>query len=146
MMKVTIKRIDQSLPLPKYASSGACAFDIYSREERMIQPKFIDLVPSNLIIEVPTDHALVIAPRSSLARKKGLIVPNSIGIIDQDYHGENDEILIQVQNITENPVVIERGERIAQGFFVMISTATWMETKKMKQDSRGGFGSTGGYK
>lgn len=86
---------------------------------------------------------LIIAPRSSLPRKKGLMCPHSIGIIDQDYHGEKDELLVQVQNITNAPVTVERGERIAQGIFVKIERAEWQEVHSHGAETRGGFGTTG---
>jgi dUTP pyrophosphatase len=77
-------------------------------------------------------------------RKKGLICPHSVCVIDQDYHGPEDEILIQVQNVTEEPIVVERGERIAQGVFMKIEKAQWQEINgHEKTSSRGGFGSTG---
>jgi len=72
-------------------------------------------------------------------------MPNSVGIIDQDYSGPEDEILLQVQNFTDQPILVERGERIAQGTFVVIERATWHEVSQIQQQSRGGIGSTGGY-
>lgn len=142
-MKINIKRIDTTLPLPEYATSGSCAFDMYSRETITIQPKEIALLPSNFIIATPKEYVFVVAPRSSLFRKKGLVMPHSIGIIDQDFCGEDDETMIQVQNATDQPVIVERGERIAQGLFMKIATAEWDEVGSMDQESRGGFGSTG---
>ncbi|MDA1292879.1 MAG: dUTP diphosphatase, partial [bacterium] len=92
--------------------------------------------------QVPEGHALLIVPRSSLPRKKALVCPHSIGVIDQDYHGPDDEILIQVQNISDEVVTVERGERIAQGMFVKVEQAEWVEEKELASVSRGGFGST----
>lgn len=145
-MQVKIKRIDTTLPLPEYKTAGACGFDLYSRETHIIQPKEIVLLPSNLIIETPPQHVLILAPRSSLARKKGLVMPNSVGVIDQDFSGDDDEILIMLQNITDTPVTVERGERIAQGLFLRVDQASWQEVATFKTISRGGFGTTGGYK
>jgi dUTPase len=81
--------------------------------------------------------------RSSLPRKKGLICPHGLGVIDEDYHGPNDEILVQVENITDQPVTVEKGERIAQGLFVKVEKADWQEVDDHGAESRGGFGSTG---
>lgn len=145
-MDIKIKRIDKTLPLPEYKTPGSCGFDVYSREEREIRPGNIELLPSNLIIQTPANHVLILAPRSSLVKKKGLVMPNSIGIIDQDYSGVEDEILIVVQNITNHSVVVSRGERIAQGLFLPIAKATWHEETTFQTISRGGVGSTGGYK
>ncbi len=142
-MNVSIQRIDSTLPLPSYASTGAVGFDFVTRETTVIEPGAIGLVPGNVIVKVPEGYALLILPRSSLPRKKGLVCPHSVGVIDQDYHGPKDEILVQVQNITKEPVTIERGERIAQGLFVKVDIAEWTEVDGHGAESRGGFGSTG---
>lgn len=144
-MNVTIKRIDKTLPLPEYATAGSCGFDMYSRTDMTIAPHQIALIPSNLIVATPKDYVFMIVPRSSLPRKKGLIMPHSIGIIDQDYCGEDDETMIQVQNATDHPVEVARGERIAQGLFMKIAVAQWQETDTMSTNNRGGLGSTAGY-
>ena len=143
MLPIRIQRLDPTLPLPKYHSSGAVGFDLITRETTIIEPGKIGLVPGNLIVQVPHGYALLIVPRSSLPRKKALVCPHSIGIIDQDYHGEKDEILVQVQNVSSEPVTVERGERIAQGIFVKVEVAEWEEVESHGKESRGGFGSTG---
>lgn len=142
-MPVDIRRIDESLPLPTYHTNGAAAFDLITRENTTIEPGKIGLVPSNVIVKVPEGYALLILPRSSLPRKKALVCPHSLGLIDQDYHGEKDEIFVQVQNVSDAPVTIERGERIAQGLFVAIAKADWHEVGSHGAQTRGGFGSTG---
>ena len=142
-MQVAVSRIDASLPLPTYASSGAVGFDLVTRETTVIEPGAIALVPGNVVVKVPEGYALLIVPRSSLPRKKGLVCPHSVGVIDCDYHGPKDEILVQVQNITKEPVTVERGERIAQGLFVKVEKADWLEVEAHGAESRGGFGSTG---
>ncbi len=140
-MKVEIKRIDKTLPLPEYHTAGAVAFDILARETIVIPPRGIGRIPSNLIIKVPPGYLLMVKDRSSTIKKKGLIA--TIGLIDQDYCGEDDEILLQYFNPGDASVTIERGERISQGSFVAIAVAEWAETEKMEENSRGGFGSTG---
>lgn len=141
-MKVKIVRVDATLPLPEYQTSGAVAFDMYTREDAVIAPKSLSALPSNLIIAVPEGYFLLIASRSS-APKKGLMTPHGIGVIDQDYHGPNDEIKIQMYNYTDQPVEIKRGDRIAQGLILPIMKAEWEEVSVIKEESRGGFGSTG---
>ena len=141
-MQVKIKRIDKTLPLPAYQTSGAVAFDLYSREDMTIVPKTIALIPTNLIIETPKGYMLTVVTRSSTPKKKGLLVPHGIGIIDQDYHGEKDEIMLQVYNFTDRDAIIERGERVGQATFVRVDQCEWEEVEEMKKDSRGGFGST----
>ncbi len=141
-MKINIKRIDKDLPLPKYETAGAVAFDFLARETVTIPPKEVKLIPGNIIVEIPKGYALIIAARSSTAKKKGLMLSNSIGVIDQDYHGEEDEIKISVYNFSDKEVTVERGERIAQGMFLRVDQAEWVEVDSMKKESRGGFGST----
>jgi dUTP pyrophosphatase len=142
-MFVSIQRIDPTLPLPQYHTAGAAAFDFVTREATVIPAGAIGLVPSNVIVKVPEGMALLVLPRSSLPRKKGLSCPHSLGLIDQDYHGPKDEIFIQVQNITDQPVTVERGDRIAQGLFVKIEKPEFVEVDTHSAESRGGFGSTG---
>jgi dUTP pyrophosphatase len=140
-MKIKIKRVDNTLPLPEYQTSGAVAFDLYSRIDASIPAKTLDRLPTNVIIEIPKGYMLQIKDRSSTMKKKGLLV--TTGYIDNDYHGELDEILLQVYNLTDSEVKIEKGERIGQGAFVRVDIAEWEEVDKMKEESRGGFGSTG---
>lgn len=142
-LPVSIQRVDTSLSLPKYESAGAVGFDLITRETTVIEPGKIALVPGNVIVKVPEGYALLIIPRSSLPRKKALVCPHSIGVIDGDYHGEKDEILVQVQNVSSAPVTVERGERIAQGIFVKVEKAVWEEVDAHGKETRGGFGSTG---
>jgi len=140
-MKVKIKRLDNSLPLPAYQTSGAVAFDLYSRLDLEVAPQTLERVPTNIIVQVPQGYMLEIKDRSSTLKRKGLLV--STGYIDEDYCGENDEILLQVYNISKETVKIEKGERIGQGAFVKIEQGQWEEVEKMSDQSRGGFGSTG---
>ena len=142
-MKVNVHRIDKALPLPLHQTEGSCAFDFIARETTEIKSHGVGLVPGNLIVEVPESHALLILPRSSLFRKKSLLIPNAPGLIDCDYCGPEDEIKIQVLNMSGETVIVEKGERIAQGLFVKADQANWVETGKPTRDSRGGFGSTG---
>ncbi len=142
-MQVKIKRLDTSLPLPEYQTPGAVAFDLYSREDLIVPAKNIALVPSNFIIEVPLSYALILTARSSLAKKKGLMLANGVGTIDNDYCGPEDEIKISVYNFTDSDVAITKGERLAQGLFMKIDQGEWEEVSEIKETSRGGFGSTG---
>lgn len=144
-MNVRIKRIDTSLPLPKYETNGSVGFDILARERIEIGPKSVSLIPANIVVEVPDGYMLVVASRSSTPIKKGLLTPHGIGIIDHDYCGPNDEVKIQVYNFNDKPVIVQRGEKIAQGVFVRIEKFQFEEAEELKKEDRGGFGSTGGY-
>jgi dUTP pyrophosphatase len=140
-IEVTIQRVDKTLPLPHYATAGAVGFDLICRQETTIAPGEIVLLPSNVIVSTPPGYMLLVVPRSSTPRRLGLVAP-AVGIIDQDYAGPEDEILLQVQNIRGEPVTVPRGERLAQGILVRVALATWREVESMAGDSRGGFGSS----
>jgi dUTP pyrophosphatase len=141
-LEVAIHRVDPTLPLPSYATAGAVGFDLLCRVETTIAPGAIALLPSNVIVRTPPGYMLLVVPRSSTPRRLGLVTPHGVGIIDQDYCGPDDEILIQVQNIRAEPVTIPRGERLSQGIFVRIAVARWHEVERPQGPSRGGFGSS----
>lgn len=140
-MKVKIKRIDKTLPLPEYHTTGAVAFDLYSRVDATVPPRSLERLPTNIIVATPKGYMLEIKDRSSTLKRKGLLV--STGYIDNDYCGSEDEILLQVYNLTDTDVKIEKGERLGQAAFVRVDTAEWEEVDKMDDKSRGGFGTTG---
>lgn len=140
-MKVKIKLVDKSLPLPNYQTTGAVAFDLYSRIDAVIKPKSLERLPTNIVVEIPKGYMLEIKDRSSTLKKKGLLI--TTGYIDNDFCGEDDEILLQVYNLTDDDVKIEKGERLGQGVFIRIDLAEWDQVDKMEAKSRGGFGTTG---
>ena len=140
-MQIKIKRIDKSLPLPKYETSGAVSFDFIGRATTTIEPRSVGRIPSNTVVAVPEGYMLFVKDRSSTAKKKVLLV--TAGFIDQDYCGDGDEILLQFYNPTDAPVVVERGERVAQGVFLAIAKPEFEEVETMNRADRGGFGSTG---
>lgn len=142
-MVVKIHRIDHTLPLPTYHSSGACAFDIYARESTVVPAGKLAHIPSNLIIEVPAGYVLQLSLRSGTPKRLGMLMPNAPGLIDQDFCGPTDEIKVAVVNFTAQDVTVERGARFAQGTFVKIDRAEWRETDIKQATNRGGFGSTG---
>ena len=141
-MKIRIKRFDKNHPLPEYKTEGAAAFDIFARETTEIPPQGIGYIPLNIALETPEGHFLLIAARSS-THKKGLILANGIGIVDPDYRGDEDECKAAYFNFTSKPVIVEKGERIAQGTFIKVEKADWQETDILGNKTRGGFGSTG---
>ncbi len=141
-MDVRVKRFSKDIPLPEYQTKGAAGFDLHARQTIEIPPQKVGYVPLNVAVETPPGHFLLIAARSS-THKKGLILANGIGIGDSDFCGDEDEYKAAYLNFTDTPVVIEKGERIAQGIFVKYETANWVETEVMGNKTRGGFGSTG---
>ena len=141
-MKVRIKRIDKSLPLPEYKTEGAVAFDLFSRRSLTILPRGVVRVPLNVVIEPPMNHMLMLAARSSL-HKKGLMLANGVAIGDRDFSGNEDEYQAALYNFSDKEVQIERGERLVQGIFKKYERADWEEVDDMENKSRGGFGTTG---
>ncbi len=142
-MIVRIRRLDPDLPLPGYATGGSVGFDLFCREDTTLIPGEIALLPTGVAIATPPGYMLMVASRSSTPRRTGLSVPHGVGVIDQDYRGDGDEIRCQVYNFTDSPVTIHRGDRIAQGIFVRVDRAEWEEVSAMDAPTRGGFGSTG---
>ncbi|MGH2388799.1 MAG: dUTP diphosphatase [Chloroflexota bacterium] len=142
-MVVRIRRLDPDLPLPAYATAGAVGFDLYCREDAVLAPGEIALLPTGIAVATPPGYMLMVASRSSTPHRKGLSVPHGVGVIDQDYQGDGDEIRCQVYNFTASSVTVRRGERIAQGIFVRVDRAEWDEVRTMGTPTRGGFGSTG---
>ncbi len=141
-LKVAVKRIDKSLPLPVYATAGSVGFDLLCRENTEVLPRQIALIPGNVIVQIPAGYFLLLTLRSSTPRRKNLLIPNGVGIVDQDYAGEGDELKVQVFNFRDEAVQIRKGERIAQGLFLPVMHVEWDEIEEVGQ-GRGGFGSTG---
>jgi dUTP pyrophosphatase len=144
-MELRVSRLDKSLPMPEYQTPGACAFDVSASEAVTVAPRSLGFIPTGLVVCVPEGHTLLLASRSSTPKKKGLLIPHGIGIVDQDYCGPEDEMKVQVWNFTDAPVTIERGERIAQAMLVPIvrCALTEAEPSADPKKNRGGFGSTG---
>ena len=142
-VSVKITRLDPAVPLPKYQTAGAAGFDLAASRDLVIQPGEIVLVPTGLVVQVPPGHFLGIFARSSTPLKRGLVVANGVGVLDADYCGPEDEIKIQLLNITKTPQRILRGDRLAQGVVLPFVRVSWEEAAT-SQPTRGGFGSTGG--
>lgn len=140
---VEILKIHPDAVIPEYKTAGACAFDLSTIEDAVIQPGEIVRLKTGLVICVPKDFVLIIAARSSLPGKFGLCVPQGIGIVDNDFCGSSDEILLQLMNFTNHPVEVKKGDRLAQGIFLNFAKAEFQEVVKLTNPNRGGFGSTG---
>jgi dUTP pyrophosphatase len=142
-VKVRIVRLDPAVPLPSYQTAGSAGFDLAASADLTVPPGRIALVPTGLVITVPPGHFLGIYARSSTPLKRGLIVANGVGVLDSDYSGPNDEIKIQVMNVTSAAVEVKRGDRLAQGVIQPFVRAEWDEASSASGPDRGGFGSTG---
>jgi dUTP pyrophosphatase len=142
-MRLKIRRLDATLALPTYATGESAGFDLAAAHDVTIAPGAIALVRTGLVIEVPPGHCLGIFARSSTPLKRGLMVANGVGIVDRDYAGPSDEIMIQVRNFTSAAVHVRRGDRLAQGIVLPAPRVTWDEVSEIREAARGGFGATG---
>ncbi len=131
-------------PLPHYGTEAAAGVDLRANIETPITLKPLErtLVKTGLFIELPVGYEAQVRPRSGLAYKNGITVLNSPGTIDADYRGEVGVILV---NLSNEPFVIENGERIAQLVIARHEQAEWELVEELAETERGagGFGSTG---
>lgn len=142
---IKIRRVNKEIPLPEYKTKGSVGLDLYPRENVIIPAKQMVPVPMNINISMPEDCMILMAPRSSLFKKKKLILVNSVGIFDQDFVGNSDEYIAQFYNMGDEDIEIKTNERLAQLIFVKIAKPELVEVEDMESDSRGGIGSTSGY-
>ena len=142
MLTTRIRRLRPDVTLPAYQTAESAGFDLAASEDVTIEPGEVALVPTGLVIEVPHGHFLGVFARSSTPLKRGLMVANGVGVVDPDYSGPADEVKIEVVNFTGQPVHVKKGDRIAQGLFIPVVQARWIEADDIRAVSRGGFGST----
>ena len=146
MILVRVRRLahNPDLSLPGYATAGAAGMDLLAAvsEPVTIAPGARALIPTGLAIALPEGYELQIRPRSGLALRYGIVLPNSPGTIDEDYRGEIQVILL---NMGSEAFVVERGARIAQAVLAPVFRAGWEEVADLDVTARneGGFGSTG---
>lgn len=131
-------------PLPKYETEGSAGMDLRANLGEPMTLKSLEraLVPTGLYIELPLGYEAQIRPRSGLAYKKGITVANAPGTIDSDYRGE---VKVIVVNLSNEPVEIPDGERVAQMVIAKHEQITWSEVESLTETVRGagGFGHTG---
>ena len=143
MLSARIRRLRPDVPLPAFQTPESAGFDLAASEDTTVQPGEVMLVPTGLVIEVPHGHLLGVFARSSTPLKRGLMVANGVGVVDPDYSGPQDEVKIEVVNFTGKPVVVKKGDRIAQGIIIPCRQVEWREADEIRANSRGGFGATG---
>jgi len=143
---VRIKRLahGEGLALPRYATAGAAGMDVVSAENLVLGPGERRAVATGFALAIPQGFEIQVRPRSGLALKHAISVPNAPGTIDSDYRGELKIILI---NLGEEQFAISRGDRIAQIVLAPVVRAQWQEVDALDDTERGagGFGSTGGH-
>ncbi|MGK2912495.1 MAG: dUTP diphosphatase [Sphingobium sp.] len=144
-INIALKRLPHGadLPLPAYATAGAAGMDIVAAEELDLAPGARHAVATGFAIAIPQGYEVQVRPRSGLALKHGITVPNTPGTIDSDYRGELKVIMI---NHGDTPFPIRRGDRIAQLVAAPVQQAYFTEVAELDDTARGtgGFGSTGG--
>ncbi len=141
---VQVKRLPhgEGLALPHYTTAGAAGMDVVSAEVVSIAPGARHAVATGLALAIPPGYEIQVRPRSGLALKHGITVPNTPGTIDSDYRGELKIILI---NHGHEAFAIDRGDRVAQLVLAPVIQAQWNEVQQLGDTARGadGFGSTG---
>ena len=144
MVKVLIKKLDSSVKLPEYKTSGASGMDLiaFLKNPVNIKPKKSSLIPTGLSVAFSERYEIQIRPRSGLAAKKNISVLNTPGTIDSDYRGE---IKVIIYNHGDADFVVNNGDRIAQMILTPVIKIKLEETDKLPETVRGedGFGSTG---
>jgi dUTP pyrophosphatase len=130
--------------MPSYATHGAAGMDVLAAEDVTLAPGARHAVATGFSVAIPDGYEIQVRPRSGLALKHGITVPNTPGTIDSDYRGELKVILI---NHGGEPFPIHRGDRIAQLVLAPVTLAEWQEVAELDETERGagGFGSTGGH-
>jgi dUTP pyrophosphatase len=143
---IAVRRLPhgEGLPLPAYATAGAAGMDLLAAVAvpLVIAPGARALVPTGIAVALPPGYELQVRPRSGLALRHGIVLPNSPGTVDEDYRGE---LQVIVMNAGDAPFTIERGMRIAQAVLAPVVRARWHEVNTLPPTGRGegGFGSTG---
>lgn len=143
---VAVQRLPHAagLSLPAYATTGSAGLDLLAAVDAplVIAPGGRALVPTGLAVAIPPGYELQVRPRSGLALKHGITLPNSPGTVDSDYRGE---LQVIVMNAGAEAFTVERGMRIAQAVLAPVVQLQWREVDRLDETARGagGFGSTG---
>ncbi|MGE0824480.1 MAG: dUTP diphosphatase [Candidatus Binatia bacterium] len=137
------KRRDDDVPLPQYMTADAAGMDIYAAldQDLTIAPLGRALIPTGFALALPRGYEAQVRPRSGLALRSGLTILNTPGTIDADYR---EEVQILIINLGDQPVQVQRGDRIAQLVVAPVSRVEWQEVEHLEPTQRGGgFGHTG---
>ncbi|MEX0415470.1 dUTP diphosphatase [Bacillus sp. C30] len=157
-LRVKIKRLNESVELPKYAKPGDSGFDLVAAEDTIIRPGQTKVIPTGLGFEIPPGYELQVRPRSGISRKKFLRVV--LGTVDSGFRGEVGVIVSNTSYLGNSLTLgvnddhgicasikyeIKKGDRIAQGIIAPVETAHFIEVDELSESQRGnrGFGSTG---
>ncbi|MCL2339586.1 MAG: dUTP diphosphatase [Actinomycetia bacterium] len=142
-LQVPIQRLDPDLPLPQTAYAGDAGFDLVAAADCRLLPGARALIPTGMAVAIPEGYAGFVLPRSGLALRVGLSQANSPGLIDSHYRGELQVVAVNLD--PSEPILIQRGERIAQLVILQLPEVSWQEVEALDATDRGaqGFGSSG---
>ena len=145
MVDIALRRLDPGLPPPSYAHPGDAGADLFTTVDLTLAPGERAMVPTGIAIALPEGYVALIHPRSGLAARHGVSIVNTPGTVDAGYRGEIKVLLVNLDPAT--PVVLSRGDRIAQLVVQRFETASFVEVDALPESARGsgGYGSTGGF-
>jgi dUTP pyrophosphatase len=146
MVEILIKRLDPEVPLPAYAHPGDAGADLTTTVDVELKPGERALVPTGISLALPDGYVALVHPRSGLAARYGVSIVNAPGTVDAGYRGEIKVLLVNLD--PSEPVVLHRGDRIAQLVVQEFARATFTEVDDLPESARGGggYGSTGGFR
>jgi dUTP pyrophosphatase len=144
-VEVQLLRLDPELPAPAYAHPGDAGADLLTAVDVTLEPGERALVPTGIAIALPAGYVALVHPRSGLAARHGLSIVNTPGTVDAGYRGEIKVLLVNLD--PRDPVVLRRGDRIAQLVVQRVERAAFVEVEELPDSRRGagGYGSTGGF-
>jgi dUTP pyrophosphatase len=142
-MELRFRRLSDDAILPTRAHDGDAGLDLYSVEAATIEPGKRGSVGTGLAVEIPDGHAGLVLPRSGLAARHGITLPNAPGLIDAGYRGELRVLLLNTDRV--EPFEVARGDRIAQLLVTAFASTEPVEVTELAASARGeaGFGSSG---
>lgn len=143
-ISVLYKQFDTTLPAPEYKTAQAACLDLVARTTVIIPAGKVGYVPLNIALQLPEGYWALLSARSSL-HKRGLMLANGIGVGDADFCGDQDEYQAALLNFTQEPVTVERGERIAQLMILPKIAIALQQVAQLSSQNRGGIGSTGRF-
>jgi len=142
MLKIKIKKVHQDAIIPNYAHDGDAGMDLYSIEDKILNPGQVLNIKTGIKIEMEKGYEMQIRPKSGIALKNNVTLPNTPGTVDSGYRGE---IVVIMVNNGKKIYEIKKGQKIAQAVFNKIEEVKFVEVDELSETSRGegGFGSTG---
>lgn len=146
MVEILVTRLDAGVPLPAYAHAGDAGADLTTTVDVRLEPGERALVPTGLAVALPEGYVALVHPRSGLAARFGVSIVNAPGTVDAGYRGEVKVCLVNLD--PREPVVLHRGDRIAQLVVQRVEHARFVEVDVLPGSTRGdgGYGSTGGFR